>query len=56
MLFHLNLLGGARGTGAHLNGEEKEGNVKIREREQLMELDSQEGGRKWDPASVRDYL
>ena len=55
MLFHLNLLGGARGTGTHLNAEEK--NVKLCERgEQLMELDSEEGGRKWDPASVRDYL
>ena len=47
--FRLNLLGRVRGTRAHLNAE-KEGNVKLCERgEQLMELNSKERGRKWEP-------
>ena len=46
--FRLNL-GRPRGTRARLNADEKEGNVKLHEREQLMELNSKEGGRKWEP-------
>ena len=48
--FRLNLLGRVRGTRAHLNADEKKGNVKLCERgEQLMELNSKERGRKWEP-------